>query len=173
MVRKPGRMYRNIDGPAYTRREYMGGVPNPKIVHFEMGNVKAKNDFPVELSLVVDEACQIRHNALEAARIIANKHLGRIGTANYFLWIRVYPHHVLREHKMATGAGADRISSGMSKAFGKAVGTAARVRSGQIVMSARVYPHNVEKAKHALREASYKLPTPCRILITRGAELVK
>ncbi len=173
MVRKPGRMYRNVDGPAYTRREYMGGVPNPKIVHFEMGNVKAKNEFPVELSLVVDEACQIRHNALEAARIIANKHLGKIGSANYFLWIRVYPHQVIREHKMATGAGADRISSGMSKAFGKAVGTAARVRSGQVIMSARVHPHNVEKAKHALREASYKLPSPCKIVITRGAELIK
>ncbi len=173
MVRKPGRMYRNVDGPAYTRREYMGGVPNPKIVHFEMGNVNAKEEFPVELSLVVDEACQIRHNALESARIIANKHLGRIGTANYFLWIRVYPHQVIREHKMATGAGADRISSGMSKAFGKAVGTAARVKSGQIIMSARVHPQNVEKAKHALREASYKMPSPCRIVITRGAEYVK
>ncbi len=173
MVRKPGRMYHNIDGPAYTRREYMGGVPNPKIVHFEMGNVEAKDSFPVEVSLIADEDCQIRHNALESARIIANKYLGRVGGANYFLWIRVYPHHVLREHKMATGAGADRISSGMSKAFGKPVGTAARVRRGQVIMSARVHPHNVEAAKRALKEASYKLPMPARIIITKGAELVK
>ncbi len=173
MVRKPGRMYRNIDGPAYTRREYMGGVPNPKIVHFEMGNVDAKNDFPVELSLIAEEACQIRHTALEAARIIANKYLGKIGGANYYLWIKVYPHHVLREHKMATGAGADRISSGMSKAFGKPVGTAARVKENQVIMVARVNPQHVERAKRALKEASYKLPTPCRIDITKGAELIK
>ena len=151
----------------------MGGVPNPKIVHFEMGNVESKEDFPVELSLIVDEDCQIRHNALESARIIANKYLNKVGSANYFLWIRVYPHHVIREHKMATGAGADRISSGMSKAFGKPVGTAARIKSGQIVMSARVHPANVERAKRALREASYKLPTPCRIVVTKGAELIK
>ncbi len=173
MVRKPGRMYRRVDGPAYTRREYMGGVPNPKIVHFEMGNVKAKDQFPVEISLIVDEDCQIRHNALEAARIIANKYLNKVGSANYFLWIRVYPHQVIREHKMATGAGADRISSGMSKAFGKPVGTAARVRGGQVIMSARVNPQHVERAKRALREASYKLPSPCRIVVTKGAELVK
>ncbi len=173
MVRKPGRMYRNLEGPAYTRREYMGGVPNPKIVHFEMGNVEDKENFPVELSLIVDEDCQIRHNALESARIIANKYLNKVGSANYFLWIRVYPHHVIREHKMATGAGADRISSGMSKAFGKPVGTAARVKSGQVVMSARVHPVNVERAKRALREASYKLPTPCRIVVSKGAELIK
>ncbi len=173
MVRKPGRMYRNLEGPAYTRRKYMGGVPNTKIVHFELGNVDAKNEFPVEISLIVDESCQIRHNALESARIIANKYLNKVGSANYYLWIRVYPHHVIREHKMATGAGADRISSGMSKAFGKPVGTAARVKRGQIVMSARVHPNNAERAKKALREASYKLPTPCRIVVTKGENLVK
>jgi len=173
MVRKPGRMYRNLEGPAYTRRKYMGGVPNTKIVHFELGNLDAKNEFPVEISLIVDENCQIRHNALESARIIANKYLNKVGSANYYLWIRVYPHHVIREHKMATGAGADRISSGMSKAFGKPVGTAARVKRGQIVMSARVHPNNVERAKKALREASYKLPTPCRIVVTKGENLIK
>ncbi len=173
MVRKPGRMYRNIDGPAYTRREYMGGVPNPKIVHFEMGNVEAKNDFKVELSLIADEACQIRHTALESARIMANKYLSKVGSANYYLWIRVYPHQVLREHKMATGAGADRISSGMSKAFGKPVGTAARVHENQTIMIARVNPQHVERAKAALKEAAYKLPTTCRIVITKGQGFIK
>ena len=39
-----------------------------------------------------------------------------------------YPHHVLRENKQATGAGADRVSQGMRCAFGKNVGTAARVK---------------------------------------------
>ncbi len=39
MVRKPAKMYRNISKKAYTRREYMGGVPGSKIVQFEMGNL--------------------------------------------------------------------------------------------------------------------------------------
>ena len=38
MVRKPAKMYRNVNKKAYTRREYMGGVPGNKIVQFEMGN---------------------------------------------------------------------------------------------------------------------------------------
>ena len=172
MVRKPARMYHRVSGKPYTRREYMGGVPNPRIVHFEMGNIENKDKFPIELSLVAQEPCQIRHTALESARIIANKYLSKLGSLNYFLWIRVYPHHVLREHKMATGAGADRISSGMSLAFGKPVGTAARIKSGQIIMSARVNPENMEKAKKALKEASYKIPVPCRIVVTKEGKQV-
>lgn len=174
MVRKPGRMYRNITGPAYTRKEYISAIPNPKIVHFEIGNREAKEEFPVEVSLIAEESCQIRHIALEAARVISTKHMNKyVGTMNYYLKVRVYPHHVLREHKMATGAGADRISSGMSKAFGKPVGTAARIKEGDVIMFVRVNPNAVEHAKEALRKASMKLPTPCRITITKGSELCR
>ncbi len=66
MARKPGRMYRNITQRSYTRREYMGGVPGSKIVTFDIGNLK--DEFPVEISMVAKEACQIRHSALESAR---------------------------------------------------------------------------------------------------------
>ncbi|MHC1635956.1 MAG: 50S ribosomal protein L16 [Candidatus Methanospirareceae archaeon] len=171
MGRKPARMYTRISGPAYVRREYMGGVPGSKITIFDMGNLN--KEFPVSLSLIAKEACQIRHNALEAARVSANRYLMKeVGRMNFHLKVRVYPHQVLREHKLAVGAGADRVSSGMRKAFGRAVGTAARVKSGQKVMSVEVDEHNVEKAKEALRRASYKLPTPCKIVIDRGEELV-
>ncbi len=174
MVRKPGRMYRRVEGPAYTRREYIGGVPHPKIFHFELGNVDAKEQFPVEFHLVAEEACQIRHMALEAARIAANKHLARyVGNNNFYMQVKVYPHHVIREHKMATGAGADRISSGMSLAFGKPVGTAARVRRGQTLIVVRSYPDRVRHVKEALRKAAMKFPTPCRIKVVRGQDLLK
>ncbi len=73
MVRKPGKMYRNISKRAFTRREYMGGVPGSKIVQFEMGNLT--QEFPLEVNLTVEEACQIRHTALEAARISINRKL--------------------------------------------------------------------------------------------------
>jgi len=174
MVRKPAKMYRKISGPAYTRREYITAIPNPRIVHFELGNKEAKDEFPVELSLIAEESCQIRHIALEAARVVSTRHMNKyVGSMNYYLKVRVYPHHVLREHKMATGAGADRISSGMSKAFGKPVGTAARVKEGDVVMLIRVNPNAVKQAKEALRKAAMKLPTPCRIVITKGAEYCK
>jgi len=80
---------------------------------------------------------------------------------------------VLRENKLATGAGADRVSSGMRGAFGKNVGTAARVHAGQVVLTIRVPVANFNSAKEALWKASLKLPTPCFIEVEKGAELVK
>ncbi len=171
MGKKPARKYTKIMGHAYVRRSYMGGVPGSKIALFDMGNLS--KDFPVSLSLVAKEACQIRHNALEAARIFANRYLVKeVGRKNFHLKIRLYPHHVLRENKIASGAGADRVSSGMRHAFGKAVGTAARVKPGQRVLSVGVEEQNFDDAKEALRRASYKLPTPCRVVIDKGEELV-
>ena len=95
------------------------------------------------------------------------------GAANYHIKVRVYPHIVLRENKQATGAGADRISQGMRQAFGKAVGTAARVQPDQKLMSIWVGKPHVGAAKDALRRASMKFPTPCRTVIEKGAELLR
>ena len=75
-------MYRQIKGQAYTRREYMGGVPASRVSQYEMGNLR--EDFPVVLTLRVKNRVQIRHTSIEAGRIAANKVLnGQIGVANY------------------------------------------------------------------------------------------
>ena len=172
MTRKPARMYRRIEGPAYTRREYMGGVPGIRINQFEVGN--RSGDFPVVMSLIVENDCQIRHTALEAARIAANRYVQKFaGVSGYHIKLRVYPHQVIRENKMATGAGADRISSGMRGAFGKPVGTAARVKVGQPVFTIRTSVAYFKAAKVALFKAAIKLPTRTHIDIEKGADLVK
>jgi large subunit ribosomal protein L10e len=164
MVRKPAKMYRAISKKAYTRREYMGGVPGSKVVQFDMGNTKEQ--FPVEVSILAEEACQIQNKALEAARMSVNRKLQKdIGRMNYHFKLRTYPHQVLRENKQATGAGADRVSEGMRMAFGKAVGTAARIHPQQKVFTIYTSEANAEKAKAALRSAGYKLPTPTRLVI--------
>jgi large subunit ribosomal protein L10e len=166
MARKPNRMYRQIRGQAFTRKEYTGGIPAPRIQQYVMGN--RKNSFPLVYHLVVKEGCQIRHTALEAARIAANKYISkRAGSQNYRLVVRVYPHQILRENKQATGAGADRVSQGMRKSFGKNVGTAARVRAGQEVMTIQVNPTMEVQAKVALKKASQKLPSP--VFITKAS----
>jgi len=165
MVRKPAKMYRNISKKAYTRREYMGGVPGNKIVQFEMGNLS--QEFPLEVDLLVDEACQIRHSSLEAARITANRRLMKdVGRSNFHFKVRVFPHQVLRENKQATGAGADRVSEGMRLAFGKAVGTAARVDPNQKIMTVYSTPPYLEKIKDALRHSGHKLPTPSHLKVS-------
>jgi len=165
MVRKPAKMYRNISKKAYTRREYMGGVPGSKIVQFEMGNLS--QEFPTEVDLIVNESCQIRHSALEAARITTNRRLMKeVGRSNFHFKVRVFPHHVLRENKQATGAGADRVSEGMRLSFGKAVGTAARVSAGQKILTVYSTPNYLEKIKDALHHAGYKLPTPIHLKVS-------
>ena len=149
----------------------MGGVPGSKIVTYDMGNLK--DAFPVQMSLVAKEACQIRHSALESARVAANRILlEKLGLPNYHLKIRVFPHEVLRENKQATGAGADRVSQGMRLAFGKAVGTAARVRGGQKLMTVYINPAGFKLAKKSLISAGHKLPTPISLVIDRGQELI-
>ena len=40
MARKPAKMYRQIKGQSFTRREYTGGVPNNRILRYHMGNRK-------------------------------------------------------------------------------------------------------------------------------------
>jgi large subunit ribosomal protein L10e len=171
LTRKPASMYRRMERP-YTRRNYMGGVPGSKVVHYDMGNLQ--EDFPVKLTLVVKEPCQIRHTALEAARVAANRFLlKQCGRTDFHLKLRVYPHHVLRENKQATGAGADRVSSGMRHAFGKAVGTAAQVEAGQKLFTLGIRPQYLADAKIALTRAGHKLPTPIQIVMESGSELIK
>jgi large subunit ribosomal protein L10e len=168
MVRKPGKMYRNQSKRAYTRREYMGGIPGSKIVAFDMGNLT--EEFPLEVNLCVEETCQIRHSALESARISINRKLLKdVGRMNFHLKLRVFPHHVLRENKQATGAGADRVSEGMRLAFGKAVGTAARVEKDQVIFTTYTTPQYLEKTKLALRAGSHKLPSPSYLTIQEKA----
>jgi large subunit ribosomal protein L10e len=162
MAKNPGRMYRKIMQHAYTRREYMGGVPGNRIIQFESG--LATGDFPIRLTLIAEERGQIRHTALEAMRQTAVRALDAgVGRENYHLQVRVYPHHVLRQNKQASGAGADRVSMGMRLAFGKAIGTAARVEAGQPILQVRVTTKGVAAAKEAFRKAYNKVATPCHI----------
>ena len=62
---------------------------------------------------------------------------------------------------------------GMRCAFGKNVGTAARVKRGQRVISLQFTPEHYLVAKDALRKASMKFPTPCTTKLIRGHEHVK
>lgn len=156
-------MYREIRGQAYTRKEYMGGVPQIRISQFDVGDLRTK--FPLKAHLIAEEQCQIRHVALEAARVSANRYIAKKAGSAYHLKLRLYPHNVLRENKIATGAGADRISEGMRAAFGSPVGTAARVQPGMKIMTIETTEANLAHAKEALRKAGVKLPTPWRIEI--------
>ena len=174
MADKPASMYRNISKQPYTRREYITGIPGSKIAQFKMGDVHTDPDsYPVQMSLVVEEDVQLRHGALESARLSANRHLIKsLGEGNYKMILRKFPHHVIRENKQATGAGADRVSDGMRQAFGKVVGTAARVPRGDRLFTIWCDVEQADVAKDALRRAYNKLSPPCRIRAERGEQLL-
>jgi large subunit ribosomal protein L10e len=167
MTRKPARMYRKIEGQIYTRREYMGGVPALRITQFDTGNLRTP--FPLALSLGMEEAAQVRDTALEAARISAVRVLEKAAPNEYRLKLRRFPHQILREHKMATGAGADRISDGMRRAFGKPVGHAVRAEIGSEIITIYTTHAHLDAAKEALRKASHKLPVPTRVIVSSSA----
>jgi len=157
--------YREVKGQPYTRKEYIRGSPPSKITKFTMGDTKAT--FPYQALLIAGEDAQIRHNALEAARVASNRVLmNKLGNA-YFLRVVPFPHTILRENKMIFGAHADRLQDGMRKAFGKPIGSAARVKVGQPIIEVGVGENAIEVAKEALKRGQDKLPIPCRLLIEK------
>ena len=159
--------YRRIVRP-YTRiskykdKAYIRMNPNPKVVAFETGNPKRK--FEYIINLVSKDDLQIRDNALESAKQTSNRLLEKsIGTSSYHLKIKPYPHQVLRENPIAAGAGADRFSTGMQKAFGKPIGIAAQIKRGQVIFQLSIDKANLALGKSALERASKKLPCNCGI----------
>src|SRR3954453_20326759 len=126
--------YREHRGMPYVRREYIAGKPQIKIARFSSG--QAKNDYDYKIELLATAKIQLRHNALESARLAANKTMAKTGKMSFFSTLKVYPHVILRENKMIATAGADRIQEGMRKAFSKTTGLTARIQPGQVVFQA-------------------------------------
>lgn len=164
---RKAKCYRNVKR-AYTRKSkyrkkgYIKAIPTIKIVKFDIGNLKKK--FGNEVSLFTKEKIQVRENAIESARLIINRKLNKaIGASNFHLKVRPFPHHALRENKMLTGAGADRMQTGMQRAFGKVIGSAAQVKKDQKIFSVYVNNKDVTLARAALKGATHRLPCKCGI----------
>ncbi len=152
--------YRKIERP-YTRQEFIHGAPQPRLAKYDYGTWR--DSYEYELSLIAETDCQIRDIALESARVTAGKMLTEKLGENFYLTIKVHPHHVLRENKMIFGAHADRLQEGMSRAFGRPIGRAAQVEAGTKVITVMVLRDGIEAAREALKTAAKKLPKGYRI----------
>jgi large subunit ribosomal protein L10e len=169
--------YRAIEPRAYTRiskyreKSFIKASPHINIVNFDMGNPRKKFRYTVDL--VAKEPVQIRHQAMESARMTCNRLLETtLGKNAYYFKIRFYPFHILRENPLAAGAGADRMSTGMKHSFGKPIGRVARIKKGQILFRLKINKQSIDTAQKALKRASYKLPCPCLIQVTEIKEKV-
>jgi len=142
----------------YKKKAFIKTVPHSKIAKFDDGNLTKK--FEYQLDLKAKEPHQIRHNALESSRILIVHKLDKIvGVLGYYLKLRVYPHHVLRENKMLAGAHADRLQKGMQKSFGRPIGIAAQIKKDQPIFSLFIDKTNLDKAKKTLEGAGPRLPS--------------
>jgi len=164
----------------YTRKSrakekaYIKTVPQNKIVKFVMGNQKAYNEgkHPFVVRLISEERVLVRDNALEAGRMLINKKMDTSAPGMYYFIVRVYPHHILRENKTAAGAGADRVSTGMTQSFGVTIGRAAIVNVGQDIFYISCENEKaVRAAREALKDAKAKVPCRCRVVFKKVSDI--
>lgn len=164
---RKGVAYRKLERP-YTRRSkyrkknFVRANPHNLIARYETGDLKKK--FDTTMLIIAEQDLQIRHNAIEAARRSSNRVLEKkTGKVGFKLKVRIFPHHILRENPLASGAGADRMSTGMAHSFGKAIGIAARVHAGSPIFEIQFDKTNLEVAKEAARRIMSKVPCTCKI----------
>lgn len=169
---RKGISYRRLERPytrqsKYKRLNFVRSVPHNLIVRYEMGDPRKKFDYLLKLKTKLP--IQLRHNAIEAARQSSNRLLEKnLGKNDYYMKINIFPHHILRENPLASGAGADRMSTGMQKSFGKPIGLAAQVKKGQTIFTIAINKQNLELARQAMRRVYTKLPCSCAIVITEN-----
>jgi large subunit ribosomal protein L10e len=168
-IRK-GRSYNTAPERPYTRKSkyrnkmFVRSTPVCKITRFDSG---AKEEtLPRRVVLISSHAVQMRHNCLESARMTVQRVLdAEIPKDDFHFKIKAYPHHHLRENPLASGAGADRMSTGMQKAFGKVIGLSAQIKKGQEILEVKTKDPHIAKIKDALRRANCKLPSTCKIVV--------
>ena len=141
-------------------KSYIKTVPNSKIVKFKMGDMVgfAAGEYPIQIHIISKDNCQIRDNSIEAVRQFLNRFLQIKVGKEFYLEAKIFPHHIQRENKMLTGAGADRMQTGMSRAFGKTMGRAALVKPGQTLYIIGVKTPKAEiEARKLIRSAKARL----------------
>jgi len=168
MGRRPARCYRYCKNKPYPKSRYCRGVPDSKLAIYDVGKKRSDvMDFPLTVHVRSCEKEQISSEALEAARISANRYMTKYaGKDNFHLRMRVHPFHVLRINKMLTCAGADRLQTGMRGAYGKPYGRVARVKVGQDIMSVRTKENMKDAVCEALRRAKFKFPGKQTVVVT-------
>jgi large subunit ribosomal protein L10e len=167
---RPARCYRRLKR-AYTRvsrrvpsKNFIPAAPqHTRIQRFVLGD--PRKQYEKVAYIIATEKVNIRDRAIEACRQKIVKALAPIKD-KYCLIVRVYPHHILRENKMATGAGADRISQGMSHPFGKPIERSVRIKRPTVLYEIR-YNGDDKYVMEAFRKIKPKLPCEIKLEIKK------
>ena len=176
MAVRKARAYSKIHMRAFTRKSsvkaknYIKTVPPQKVVRFKMGAIRDYNEGKFKSIMMLSngdhQTVYVRDLAIEAARQYVNKILDTDLPGQTYFEVKAYPHQILRENKMLTGAGADRMSTGMQLSFGATTNRAAVVKAQHPLF---LVGYNGEKARKiiydALSRVKAKLPFHGRVVM--------
>ena len=102
-----------------------------------------------EYGLVATEACWVKSNQIEAARIALTRYTKRTGQ----VWIKIFPDKPITSKPAETRMGSGK---------GSVEYWVAVVKTGRVMFEIAGVPE--EQAKEALRLAMHKLPCKCKIV---------
>jgi large subunit ribosomal protein L10e len=171
-LRKAGAYSKKYARP-YTRvskkksKNFIKTVPASKITKFNMGNIQAyqSGKYNIIIRAICKEQIQIRDNSIEAARQGITRALEKSVPNQFYFEIKVHPHHIIRENKMLTGAGSDRMQTGMQHSFGKTIGRAAMVKANQeLFFLATTGDKQVRAIRAAVTAVKARLPCKTQIV---------
>ena len=147
-------------------RAYIKVNPNNKIAKYQQGSGKdfreGKHKYMVKLT--TENRVQVRDLALEASRMLVTKMMEQKAQGQFYLRLKVYPHHLLRDNKTAAGAGADRLSTGMTHSYGIIAGRVALMKPGKEIFTISCANDKVARiARDSLRKVKPKIPGKTKI----------
>lgn len=171
---RKGVCYRKVER-SYTRKSkrksksYIKTIPPSKIAKFNMGDVEKfnKGGFSHRIFIVVSKPIQLRDNSIEASRQLIIRHLERNLKKDFYMEVNAYPHHILRENKMLTGAGADRMQTGMQHSFGKPVGVAAQLHKNGKIFTIACNEKDIPVIRTIIKKARPKLPKEKAVIVEK------
>jgi large subunit ribosomal protein L10e len=139
------------------------GLSQTRILSFRQGTLKSNKYFTVKL--ITTKKVRLTETCIESLRVSINRKLGNnLGRSQYVLIINKYPHQILRHHRLASGAGADRVSQGMRLAFGHPLIRAINFKENSVVLQVIITnPNNLQYVKKYLKDSSKKSPIKMKV----------
>ena len=176
MALRKASSYSKFYARPYTRKSkvkqksYIKTVPNSLVVKFRMGDLKGfkEGKYKIILNAVAKDAVQMRDNSIESMRQYLNRFLTEKFGKDFYFEVKPYPHHILRENKMLTAPGADRMQTGMSLSYGKSMGRAAFIKPGKTIFKIGVLNDKQEiEARKLIKSVRPRMPSRVSVVVQR------
>ena len=127
-----------------------------RTVHFHTGNSSLINHSKRKIVISTKHKITVPEKTYETVRLCLIKKLSnvypQILKSQYLIKFTRYPHQLLRFHAIASGVRADRISQGMSNAFGTAFMKACKLKPNDSFIQIYLHPRLESKLEEYIPE---------------------